>query len=77
MEEKYFIEFYIDFVLKVDAENKKIFMKKIQRMLNKLTNEVAEHAIKMDSNITSLSEAEVSQMITEAKFNEMDESDFN
>jgi Na+/phosphate symporter len=77
MEEKYFIEFYIDFVLKVEEEKKKVLLKKIQKMINKLSEEVSEYAVKMDSNVTSLSESDVAQMITEAKFSEMDETDFN
>lgn len=58
-DDTFYVEFYVNGLLKVKSENKKNKIKKIQRLLNKIVEDESLDLIKSDSSLTVMSEAEV------------------
>lgn len=57
----FYIEFFLNGIIKVDSESKKAKVKKLQKLLNKIVEDEALDLIKSESSLTVMSEAEVLQ----------------
>lgn len=62
-DDTFYIEFYINGVIKVDSEHKKEKIKKIQNLLNKIINDQALELVKSSSDLTVMSESELLQTL--------------
>ena len=55
----YYIEFFINGILKVKSIDKKKKIRKPQKLLNKIIEDEAMELVKSDSSLTSMSELEL------------------
>lgn len=62
-DETFYIEFYINGIIKVDSESKKQKVKKLQKLLNKIVEDESLELVKSDSSMTVMSEAEFLQSL--------------
>lgn len=62
-DETFYIEFFINGILKVDSESKKRKVKKLQKLLNKIVEDESLELIKSDSSLTVMSEGELIQSL--------------
>ena len=58
-DDTYYIEFYINGLVKVDSKNKKEKLKKIQKLLNKILNDEDVDLERTESSLAIMSEEEV------------------
>lgn len=63
-DDTFYIDFYINGIIKVNSESKKLKVKKLQKLLNKIIEDEALELIKSDSSLTVMSEAELIQSLS-------------
>lgn len=62
-DDTYYIEFFLNGILKVNSEDKKEKVKKLQRLLNEIVEDGALELVKTDSSLTVMSESELLQSL--------------
>lgn len=59
----FYIEFFINGIVKINSEDKKDKVRKLQKLLNEIIEDEALELIKSESSLTVMSEAELLQSL--------------